>query len=165
MHLLRLLFTSLCFSDPSGSNLFFLSSLLLSHRSKKNVQWPSCCFFWFFFLTMFAMNLTGFRSHCFEGFQHIRIFQPFEVKLESSVFWLVGSWFFFRRRRKVIASNSRSLPMSAPGKLPVPALFTPKWKRFLECNQSVCGVVHLGYGRCSFSMFCDDQKCLPTQDK
>ena len=34
MHLLMLLFTSLCFSDPSGSNLFFLSSLLLSHRSR-----------------------------------------------------------------------------------------------------------------------------------
>ena len=111
------------------------------------------------------MNLTGFRSHCCEGFQHIRIFQPFEVKLESSVFWLVGSWFFFRRRRKVIASNSRSLPMSAPGKLPVPALSTPNWKHFLECNQSGCGVVHLGYGRCIFSMLCDDQKCLPTQDK
>ena len=29
-----LLFTSLYFSDPSGSNLFFLSSHLLSHRSR-----------------------------------------------------------------------------------------------------------------------------------
>ena len=34
MHLLMLLFTSLYFSDPAGSNLFFLSSLLLSHRSR-----------------------------------------------------------------------------------------------------------------------------------
>ena len=34
MHLLMLLFTSLYFSDPSGSNFFFLSSLLLSHRSR-----------------------------------------------------------------------------------------------------------------------------------
>ena len=34
MHLLMLLLTSLYFSDPSGSNLFFLSSLLLSHRSR-----------------------------------------------------------------------------------------------------------------------------------
>ena len=34
MHLLMLLFTSLYFSDPSESNLFFLSSLLLSHRSR-----------------------------------------------------------------------------------------------------------------------------------
>ena len=34
MHLLMLLFTSLYFSDPSGSNLFFLRSVLLSHRSR-----------------------------------------------------------------------------------------------------------------------------------
>ena len=37
MHLLMLLFTSLYFSDPSGSNLFFLSSLLLSHRSRMSL--------------------------------------------------------------------------------------------------------------------------------
>ena len=36
MHLLMLLFTSLYFFDPSGSNVFFLSSLLLSHRSKNS---------------------------------------------------------------------------------------------------------------------------------
>ena len=34
MHLLMLLFLSLYFSNPSGSNRFFLSSLLLSHRSR-----------------------------------------------------------------------------------------------------------------------------------
>ena len=34
MLLLMLLFTSLYFVAPSGSNLFFLSSLLLSHRSR-----------------------------------------------------------------------------------------------------------------------------------
>ena len=34
VHLFMLLFTSLYFSDPSSSNLFFLSSLLLSHRSR-----------------------------------------------------------------------------------------------------------------------------------
>ena len=34
MHLLILLFTSLYFSGPSASNLFFLKSLLLSHRSR-----------------------------------------------------------------------------------------------------------------------------------
>ena len=39
MHLLMLLFTSLYFSDSSGSNLFFLSSLLLSHRWR-HLQWP-----------------------------------------------------------------------------------------------------------------------------
>ena len=34
MHLLVLLFSSLYFSDSTGSNLFFLSSLLLSHISR-----------------------------------------------------------------------------------------------------------------------------------
>ena len=35
----------------------------------------------------------------------------------------------------------------------------------LECNQSSCGVVHLGYARSIFWMLCDDQKCSPTQDR
>ena len=38
---------------------------------------------------------------------------------------------FFRRRRKVIISKSWSLPVSAPGKLRVLAMFTPDRKRFL----------------------------------
>ena len=33
-----------------------------------------------------------------------------------------------------------------------------------ECNQSGCGVVHLGYARSIFRMLRDDQKCSPTQD-
>ena len=37
----------------------------------------------------------------------------------------------FRQRLKVIISKSWSLPMSAPRKLCVLALFTPDWKRFL----------------------------------
>ena len=66
MHLLMLLFTSLYFSDPSGSNLFFLSSLLLSHRSR-----ISAVIQVFFLLTMFAKDLTGCFSHCcVEGGDH-----------------------------------------------------------------------------------------------
>ena len=41
--------------------------------------------------------------HSLEGFQHVGIFQLFEVKLESCVFWLAD--IFFIRRRKVIISN------------------------------------------------------------
>ena len=59
MHLLMLLFTSLYFSDPSGSNLFFLSSILLSHRSRISAVIQD-----FSFLTMFAKDLTGCFSHC-----------------------------------------------------------------------------------------------------
>ena len=107
----------LCFSDPSGSNLFFLSSLLLSHgtRISAMAQFRRC------FLTGFAKDLTGCFSHCcvegsdhgihacifiihvgerckllahhsLEGFQNIGIFRLFEVKLESCVF--LACWFF-----------------------------------------------------------------------
>ena len=42
---LFMLFTSLYFSDPSGSNRFFLSSLLLSHRSRISAV-TRIFFFW-----------------------------------------------------------------------------------------------------------------------
>ena len=54
MLLLMSLFTSLYFSDPSGSNRFFLSSLLLLHRSIIYAVTQG-----FFLLTMFAEDLTG----------------------------------------------------------------------------------------------------------
>ena len=111
----------------------------------------------FFLLTMFAKDLTGCFSHCcveggdhwitvciisvhdgercklpaypsLESFQHVEIFELLEVRLESCVFWLAD--FFFRRWQKVIISKSWSLPMSAPGKLRVLAMFTPDRKRF-----------------------------------
>ena len=115
VHLLMLLFTSLYCSDPLGSNLFFHSSLLLSHRSRISAVTRG------FFLTMFAKDLTGCLSQCcveggdhwthvcfvtihdgerckltayhsLESFQHTGIFQPFEIRLESSVFWLPDSF-------------------------------------------------------------------------
>ena len=65
MHLL-MLFTSLYFSYPSASNLFFLSSLLSSHRSRISAVIQG-----FFLLTMFAKDLTGCFSHrCVEGGDH-----------------------------------------------------------------------------------------------
>ena len=66
MHLLMVLFTSLYFSDPSCSNLFFLSSLLLSHGSRISAVTQV-----FFLLTMFAKDLTGcFSLCCVEGGDH-----------------------------------------------------------------------------------------------
>ena len=73
MHLLMLLVNSWYFSDPSGSNLFFPSSLPLSRRSRISVHDGERC------------KLPAY--HSLEGFQHIRIFQLFEVRLESCVFW------------------------------------------------------------------------------
>ena len=143
-----LLFTSLYFPDPSGSNRFFLRSLLLSHGSRISVTQG-------FFLVMFGEDLTGCFSHCcvvggdrrihacifivydvercklpayhsLKGFQHIGIFQLFEVKLVCFGLLILFSWSW-----KVIISKSWSLPMSAPGKLRVLAMFIPDRKRFL----------------------------------
>ena len=69
MHLLMLLFTSLYFSDSSGSNRFFLSSLLLSHRLRMSAVTQFFCLF--FILTMFSKDLPGCFSHCcVEGGDH-----------------------------------------------------------------------------------------------
>ena len=58
-------YTSLYFSDPSGLNRFFLSSLLLLHRSRISAVLG------FFLLTMFAKDLTGcFSLCCVEGGDH-----------------------------------------------------------------------------------------------
>ena len=108
MHLLMLWFISLCFSDPSGANRFFpqFSHFVVHTKNFCGGQGS------FFPLMMFAKDLTGCFSHCcvedgdhciqvcifivhdgerckfpayhsLEGFQHIGIFQLFEVKLES----------------------------------------------------------------------------------
>ena len=131
------------FSDPSGSNLFFLSSLLLWHRLRISAVIQGCCFF----LTMFAKDLTGCFSHCsVEGgdhsihvcifiihdgekcklptyhsladFQHIGIFQLFEVKLESCVFWLADSFQMKvegHHQQVVVSSNICSWKTSCSG--------------------------------------------------
>ena len=71
IHILMLLFTSFYFSDHSGSSLFFLSSLLLPHRSKLSAMAQFFFFLFLFFLTMFAKDLTGCFSHCcVEGGDH-----------------------------------------------------------------------------------------------
>ena len=48
-----------------------------------------------------------------------------------------GSQIVFRRRCKVTINKSWSLPVSAPGKLRVLALFTPDGKRFLTRMSSI----------------------------
>ena len=61
--------------------------------------------------------------HSVIGFQHVGIFQLFEVKL-GLLIPLRWSW-------KIIISKSLLLPMSAPGKLRVLAMVIPDRKRFL----------------------------------
>ena len=80
MHLLMLLFTSLYFTDPSVSNLLFLSSLLMSHRSR-----ISAAIQVFFLLMMFAKDLTGCFSHCYVKLKVVTI----ESMSVSSLFMIV----------------------------------------------------------------------------
>ena len=151
-HLLMVLFASLYFSDPSSSNRFFLSSLLLSHRSRIYAVTQDFCL-----LTMFAKDLTDCFSHCcVEGgdhWVHVCIFivhdgercnHPAYHCLEVSntlgsfissrsdlSFVCFGLLILFRRRWEVITSKSWSFQMSASGKRRVLALFTPDRKGFL----------------------------------
>ena len=104
-----------CISNSEGLDFLFLCSLLFSHGSKLSAITQG-----FSLLTMFAKDLTGCFSHCcveggdhwiqvcniirdgercklpayhsLEVFQHIGIFQLFEVKFESCVFWLAISF-------------------------------------------------------------------------
>ena len=62
MHLLMLLFTSLYFSDPSGSNFSF-SVLSFCHTDQEFSAVTQI----FFLLKMFTKNLTGCFSHCSVG--------------------------------------------------------------------------------------------------
>ena len=173
MHLSMFLFTSLYFSDPSGSKHFFLSSLLLSDRSRISVVTQG-----FFLLTMFAKDLAGCFSHCYvevgDHRVHVCIFIIYDVRganFPPVIAWKVsntlasfsfsmsnlnlvcfGLLILFIRRWKVIINKSWSLPMSAPGKLRVLAITLS-----LESNQFGCGVVHLSYARSIFWMLWNDQ--------
>ena len=148
-----LLFISLYFSDPSGSNGVFLSCLLLSHRSKISAVTQVFFFFWrclpwvslvvsvtallkvVIYESRFVYSFAhdGERCklpacHSLEGFQHL---ESFSFSRSHLSFVCFGLLILFRRRWKVIISKSWSLPVSAPGILRVLAMFTPDRKRFL----------------------------------
>ena len=187
-----LLFTSLYFSDPSGSNLLFFSSLLLWHRSRISAVIQFFCLFFFFLLTMFAKDLTGCFSHCcveggnhwicvcifvahdgerckppayhsLEGFQHVGIFQLSRSNLSLVCFILL---IFFRRRRKVSsASLDHFQCLLLENFVFWQCSLLIGSTSLLECNQSGCGVVHLGYAMSILWMLCDDPMCSPTQSR
>ena len=133
MHLLTLLFTSLYFSDSSGSNLFFLSSLLC-RTDQEFLQWPRvfpsddvcyCCVEGGDHLIYVCIYIVHDIERCklptyhsLDSFQHIGIFQLFQVKLESCVFWLA---YFYQTKAEghhqqvVITSNVCSWKVSSSG--------------------------------------------------
>ena len=102
--------------------------------------------------------------HSLEGFQHIGIFQLFEVKLESCVFWL-ADFFSGEGGRSSSASRDHFQCLLLESFVFWLCSLLIGSASSLECNQSGCGVVHLGYAMSIFWMPCDDQMCSPPQDR
>ena len=138
-HLLMLLFTSTHFSGHSGSRFFenFCSD-------------PG-----FFLLAMFAKDLTGCFSHCCvnggDHWTHVfifivhdggntGIFQIFEVKLESCVFWFADS-FSGEGGRSSSASCSHFQCVFLENFVFWHCSFLIGSASSLGCNQSGCGVI------------------------
>ena len=147
-----LLFTSLYFSDPADTNLLFLSSLLLLHRSRISAVTQSFFFWWCFPRISLAVSVTAvLKVVIIESMSVSSLLMMVRgANFLPIIAWKVsntlGSFSFsrsnlslvhfgllilFRQRWKLIISKSWSLPMSAPGKLHVLAMFTPDWKHFL----------------------------------
>ena len=111
--------------------------------------------------------------HSLEGFQHVGIFQLFEVKLESFVFWLAVFFFCFFCCCFFSGEGGRSSSASRDHFQCLLKESFVFWQcslllgsaSSLECNQSGCGVVHLGYAMSIFWMLCDDQMCSQTQGR
>ena len=181
-----LLFTSLYSAAPSGSNLFFLNPFVAQVKN-------FCSYPGFFLLTMFAKDLTGCFSHCcveggdhwiylcifvvhdgerckpaayhsLEGFQHVWIFQLFEVKLQSCVYWL-ADFFSGEGGRSSSASRDHFQCLLLENFVFWQCSLLIGSASSLVCNQSGCGVVHLGYAMSIFWMPCDDQMCSPTHGR
>ena len=151
MHLL-MLFTSLYFSDPSGPNRFFFSHLLLSHRSR--ISAVAQCFFFLRCLPRISlavsvtvvlkvviiesltvsslfMMVRGANFPPFIAWKLSNTLGSFSFSRSNLSLVRFGLQILFRRRWKVIISKSWSLPLSAPGKFRVLAMFTPDRKLFL----------------------------------
>ena len=102
--------------------------------------------------------------HSLEGFQHIGMFQLFEVQLESWVF--LAGWFCSGESgRSSSASRGHFQCLLLENFVFWHCSLLIGNTSSLVCNQTAFGVVHLGYARSIFCMLCDDQKCSPTQDR
>ena len=172
MYLLMLLFTSLYFSDPSGSNLFFLSSLLLSHRSRISAVIQGFLFWQCLPRISLAASVTAVLKVVITESMSVSslLMMVRGANLPPIIAWKVsntlgsssfsrsnlslvcfGLLILFRRRWKVIISKSWSLQCLLLENFMFwhCSLFIGSASS-LECNQSGHGVVHLGYDRFIF---------------
>ena len=192
MHLLMLLFTSLYFSDPSGSNLFFLSfsffslSLLL-YRSRISAVIHGLFYWRCLPRTLLAVSVTAVLKVVIieSRFVLSLLIMVRGANLPPIIAWKVsntlGSVSFSRSNLSLVCFGL--LIFSGEGRRSLSAnrdhfqcLLLENfvfWRcslligsaSSLECNQSGCGVVHLSYAMSIFWMPCDDQICSPTQDR
>ena len=150
MHLLMLLFTSLYFSDPSGSNNLSQFSPFVA-QIKNFCSDPGFFFFWRCMPRIsLAVSVTAVlkvviiesksASSLFMMVRGVNLpwLGRFPTHWDLSAFrgqtWVLpvlACWFFFSRRWKVIISKWWPLPMSAHGKLRVLAMFIPDRNSFL----------------------------------
>ena len=167
--------------------MFFLSSLLLSRRSRICAVTQGF-FFWRYlqrislvvsatavlevvinesmsvsssFMMVRGTNISPIMAWTVSNTFLSAIFQLFEVKLE---FWLADS-FSDEGGRSSSASHGHFQCLLLGN------LVFWHWSLLIgsassrECNQSSCVVIHFEYARSIFWMLWDDQKCLPTQDR
>ena len=104
--------------------------------------------------------------------------QLFEVKLESCVFWIAGCCLLFAFLLLLLLFCFFQTTVEGHYQQVVAISNVCSWTTFvfwqcsllirrassLNCDQSVCGVVYLGYARSIFWLLCDDQKCSPRQN-
>ena len=131
---------------------------------------------------MFAKNLTGCFSHCcVKGVDHW-----IHVCISPIIAWKVsntlGSFSFSRSNLSLVCFGLLIFCSGEGGRSSSAShdhfqcLFLENvvfWHcslligsaSSLECNQSGCGVVHLGYAMSTFRMPCNDQMCSQTQDR
>ena len=146
MHLL-MLFTSLYFSDPSGSNFFFLSQFyplvaqIRNFCSDPGFFSDDVChrYHWLFLSLLFWRWWSSNPClHLSSLFMMMRDASCPPIKAFWSQTWVLCCFrlqILFRQRWKVTSSKLWSLPMSASGKLHVLAMFPSDWKRFLTSNR------------------------------
>ena len=147
VHLLLSLFTSLYFLDLLGSNLFFLSSLLLSQvkNFRSDSGWQclpgislsvsvaaalKVMIIESMTVTSLFMMLRRANVSPIIAWKVSNTLGSFSFSRTNLSFVCFGLLIFFRWRWKVIISKSWSLPMSVSRKLPVPAMFTSDRKCF-----------------------------------
>ena len=182
MHLLILVFLG------SFRLKSFLSSLFLSHRSRISAVIQGLFFFWRCLpRTSLAVSVTAvLKAVIIESMSVASLLMMVKgAILPPIVAWKVsstlGSFSFSRSNLSLVcfgflifSGEGGRLSSASHDQfqclLPENVVFWPCSLLIgnassLECNQSGCGVVHLGYAMSIFWMPCDDQMCSPTQDR